>query len=192
MTEYTIYTRDDAPEKSQPVLTKTKEEYGFVPNLMGLLAEAPAAVQGYAAVADAFAGSSLSPVEQQVVLLSASFENDCHYCMAAHSTVAGMVNMPEDVLKALRDGTEIESDAKLEVLRQTTQKVVEDRGWLDDEDIQSFFEAGYTQGQLLEVIVGVAQKTISNYTNHIAETPVDEQFAAQAWTPPKERDERAA
>jgi len=192
MSDYTIYTLENAPEKSKPILTKTQEKYGFVPNLMGVLAGAPAAVQGYAAVADAFAGSSLSPVEQQVVLLSTSFENECHYCMAAHSTVAGMVNLPEDVLKALRDGTEIESDAKLETLRQTTRKVVEDRGWLDDEDIQTFLNAGYTRGQLLEVIVGVAQKTISNYTNHLAETPVDEQLAAQAWTPPEERDERAA
>lgn len=192
MSQYTVHTLDTAPEKSKPILEKTRDKYGFLPNLMGTLAEAPAAAKGYAAVSEAFAGSSLSPVEQQVVLLTVSFENECHYCMAAHSTVAGMVDMPQDVLEALRSGSKIESDAKLEDLHTVTSKIVERRGWLEDADVQAFFDAGYTKDQLLEVIVGVAQKTISNYTNHIAETPLDEAFSQQAWTPSQKRQTKAA
>ena len=181
MSEYRVHTADTAPEKSRPVLDQAEKKFGFVPNLMGVLAEGPAAIKGYAVVSEAFEGSSLSPVEQQVVLLSVSFENRCHYCMAAHSTVAGMVDMPEDVLEALRNGTGIESDPKLEILRATTRKLVEKRGWLEDSDVRAFLDAGYSKGQLLEVLVGIAQKTISNYTNHLAETPVDEAFAGQKW-----------
>jgi len=181
MSQYRVHTAETAPEKSKPILDQVKQKYGFTPNLIGVLAEAPAAAKGYAVVSEAFEGSSLSPVEQQVVLLSVSFENECHYCMAAHSTVAGMVDMPEDVLEALRNGAEIESDPKLETLRATTRKLVEKRGWLEDSDVRAFLDAGYTEGQLLEVLVGIAQKTISNYTNHLAETPVDDQFAGQKW-----------
>jgi uncharacterized peroxidase-related enzyme len=181
MSQYRVHTAETAPEESKPILDQVQQKYGFTPNLLGVLAEAPAAAKGYAVVAQAFEGSSLSPVEQQVVLLSVSFENECRYCMAAHSTVAGMVDMPEDVLEALRSGTKILSDPKLEALRATTRKLVGKRGWLEDSEVRAFLDAGYTKGQLLEILVGVAQKTISNYTNHLAKTPVDEQFAGQKW-----------
>lgn len=187
MSQYRVHTPETAPEKSKPVLDQTEKKFGFIPNLMGVLAEGPAAIKGYAVVSEAFEGSSLSPVEQQVVLLSVSFENECHYCMAAHSTVAGMVEMPEDVLDALRTGTKIESDPKLETLRTTTRKLVEKRGWLEESDVRAFLDAGYSKGQLLEVLVGIAQKTISNYTNHLAETPVDDAFADQTWEPKEDR-----
>lgn len=192
MSQYRVHTAETAPEKSKPILDQVKQKYGFTPNLIGVLAEAPAAAKGYAVVAEAFEASSLSPVEQQVVLLSVSFENACHYCMAAHSTVAGMVGMPEDVLEALRNGRKIERDPKLETLRATTRKLVEKRGWLEDSEVQAFLDAGYTQGQLLEVLVGVAQKTISNYTNHLAQTPVDDQFAGQKWEAKEHKQHAAA
>lgn len=187
MSQFQIHTAETAPEESKDIMEKVNEKYGFTPNLIGELAESPAAVKAYTAVADAFSNSSLSPVEQQVVLLTTSFENKCHYCMAAHSTVAGMVEMPEDVLRALRDGEAIASDPKLEALRQFTRRVVTERGWVEDADVQRFLDAGYSRENLLDVLAGVTQKTLSNYANHIAETPVDEQFQPKAWEHPEER-----
>lgn len=179
---FQIHTRETAPEGSRPGIDAARKAFGFVPNLIGALAEAPAAVNGYLAVADAFGSSSLSPVEQQVVLLSTSVTNECHYCVAAHSVVAGMVGAGPGLVDALRSGTPL-PDAKLEALRQFTNAVVTKRGWLDEADISAFKAAGYTQPQILEVIVGVAQKIISNYTNHVAATPLDDKFQAHAWAP---------
>jgi uncharacterized peroxidase-related enzyme len=180
MSDYKVYTAEDAPEKSRPILDQAQKSFGFVPNLFGILAESPSALEGYAAIGNAFSKSSLSPVEQQVVLLTTSFENGCTYCMAAHSAVAAMVKAGDDVVQALRDGDSI-PDQRLEALRSFTRRIVEKRGWLSQEDLRSFLDAGFTKEQVLEVITGVAQKTLSNYTNHIAHTQLDETFQPFSW-----------
>jgi uncharacterized peroxidase-related enzyme len=180
--EFTVWDIDSAPEGSRSALEAARKKFGFVPNLLGVLAEAPSALEGYMAVAAAFEKSSLSRIEQQVVLLSTSVENRCRYCAAAHTLVARMVGAPEEVLKAIRDGDEI-ADPKLQELRRFTCRVVATAGWVSEEDVRTFAAAGYTRAQLLEVLVGVTQKTLSNYTNHIAHTPLDAAFAASAWIP---------
>ncbi|MHC4838288.1 MAG: carboxymuconolactone decarboxylase family protein [Planctomycetota bacterium] len=100
--------------------------------------------------------------------------------MAAHSTVAAGKGMPEDVLDALRAGTPI-ADAKLEALRVFTEAMVRERGEVAGAPLQAFLEAGYAPAQALEVVTGVAMKTISNYVNHFAETPLDAPFAGRKW-----------
>jgi AhpD family alkylhydroperoxidase len=137
-------------------------------------------------VAQAFEGSSFSPVEKQVVLLTVSFENECRYCVAAHSTIAEMSQLPPEVVEALRDGSEI-ADSKLEALRRLTREVVRKRGWIEGGELDAFFAAGFSRAQFLELVVGVTQKTLSNYINHVAHTPVDEAFAAHEWQHPAKR-----
>jgi alkylhydroperoxidase family enzyme len=95
--------------------------------------------------------------------------------MAAHSALAKMQKMPDSVLESLRNGKPIE-DSRLEALRKLTQSIVQRRGWIEDRDLKSFLLAGYSKAQVLELLVGVAQKTISNYVNHLADTPVDQAF----------------
>ncbi len=180
MIQFQIHDKNSAPAASRPVLAQTEKVFGFVPNIIGMFAESPAALKGYTGVAGAFASSSFSAAEQQTVLLETSRENGCEYCMAAHSTVAGMEGVPEDVIRALRDGSPID-DPRLEALRLFTRKVVEGRGRLPNTDVQSFLDAGFTRAQILEVLLGVTQKTLSNYANHIAGTPLDEAFAESAW-----------
>lgn len=182
MTDFTIHTVDSAPEGSKEVLQGARKRYGFVPNLMGVLAEAPTAVQAYAMLSDTFASGSLSPVEQQVVTLAVSHMNGCTYCMGAHSAVAKLAGLPDIEIEALRDCRPL-SDPKLEGLRKFTRTLVEKRGWASPEAVAEFLGAGYMKAQVLEVIVGVAFKTLSNYTNHLADTPLDKQFSAFAWEP---------
>ncbi len=184
MPDYKVYTIKDAPENSRDILESTQKKFGFIPNLFGVLAESPAALEGYATIGDAFSRSSLSPAEQQVVLLATSFDNGCTYCMAAHSAVATMVKVGEEVVQALRNGKPI-PDERLEALRIFTSSIVEKRGWVTQENIQSFLAAGFNKAQVLEVITGVAQKTLSNTTNHIAHTPLDEAFQPFSWEAPK-------
>lgn len=185
--DFQVHDTQSAPAASRETLQKVEKKYGFLPQLMGVLSESPTALKAYATVSEIFEGSSLTPVEKQVVLLSVSFVNECDYCMSAHSTLAGMVNMPQDVLEALRTGEPI-SDSKLEALRRFTTRVVEGRGWLDDAEVKAFLNTGYSRENVLEVLVGVTQKTLSNYTNHIAETPLDDAFANQKWTRAEKRE----
>ncbi len=180
MTTFPIHTHQSAPQGSKPILAAAQQKFGFVPNLLGVLAEAPAAVEAYTEVMDIFDRSSLSEAEKHTVLLSASLVNDCEYCMAAHSTTASLNNVPPQVIDALRAGSQI-PDPKLEALAELVRSVVETRGWPTEAAKERFFAAGYGAGEYLEVLVGVALKTLSNYTNHVADTPVDSAFQAFEW-----------
>lgn len=184
--EFNVWDIDLAPEGSRSALEAARKKFGFVPNLLGVLAEAPSALEAYLSVSGAFEKSSLTRAEQQVVLLATSVENRCRYCVAAHTMVARMVGASEEVIRSLREGQEI-ADPKLRALRRFTRRVVATNGWVTDEDLKQFVEAGYTKAQLLEVLVGVTQKTLSNYTNHIAHTPLDAAFAASACVPGEKR-----
>ncbi|MEM9555359.1 MAG: carboxymuconolactone decarboxylase family protein [Acidobacteriota bacterium] len=182
MLDLTVQSAETAPEAARETLDSVGAAYGFVPNLFGILANAPAAVEGYAALSKIFGKSSFSPAEQQTVLLTASRVNGCTYCMAAHTGVAKMSKVPDAVIDALRDGGPITSDAKLEALRVFTLAVVEKRGWLDQADVDAFLAAGFAREQVLDVVLGVTLKTLSNYTNHVTDTPLDERFQGFAWS----------
>lgn len=186
MSEFKVHSADSAPGKSAELLKQAESAFGFVPNLLGTFAEAPATLEGYLTLGKLFDQSSFDATERQVVLLSVSRYNECHYCLAAHTVIAGMQNVPRDVVDAIRDGREID-DERLEALRRFTTTVVDRRGWADDAEIRRFEQAGFSRQQLLEVILGVAFKTISNYTNHIAETPIDDAFAGEAWSDGKHK-----
>lgn len=178
--QFPIHTKETAPEASRATLEAIAKKSGFVPNLFGVLAESPTAVQAYAAINKALEQSALSPVEQQVVALTVSATNDCAYCVGAHSAVAQMVRMPEDVLAALRDQRPL-SDRRLNELRTLVLSVLHHRGWVPEADLEHVVAAGYTQRHVLDVLTIVALKTLSNYVNHIAHTPLDPQFASQEW-----------
>ena len=184
MSQYPVHTIESAPDASKPLLEQTKSSYGFIPNLYGVFAESPAAIDAYIKIAGAFAKlSGFDSTEQQVVLLAVSESNECDYCVAAHSKVAEMYGVSGDVVAAIREGRAL-ADPKLEALRAFTAEVVGTRGRPSAEAARRFHDAGYTRQHALSVLVGVAQKTLSNYTNHIADTPLDEAFAAHAWSRP--------
>lgn len=186
MLRFQVVNAETAPEASVETINAVNAAYGFLPNLIGTLGNSPAAVQAYASVSSAFEGSSLTGVEQQVVLLTTSVENECHYCVAAHTAVATMIGAPEEVAATLREGGSL-SDPRLEALRVLALSIVRNRGWVPDEEVTRFLDAGFDKAQILDVVTGVTQKTLSNYVNHLAETPLDENFAPFAWTPNRDR-----
>ena len=191
MADFATHTKDSAPEASKDLLEILQAKYnGFIPNILGEMAEAPSLLKAYLAVGEALEASSLTDQEQEVVILTVSYLNQCSYCMTAHSAVAKMVGLPDDEIDALREGQPM-SNAKLEALRTFTGILVGKRGWASDEDIATFLTAGYTRAQVLEVILGIAFKTMSNFTSHVAHTPIDKQFAPFTWEPAV-RDQSAA
>lgn len=183
MTTLPVQTRDTAPEASKPHLDAAVKNYGFIPNLTAVFANSPVMVEAYGVLAGHFEKTDLTPVERQIVLMTNNRLNGCTYCMAAHSTIAQMQKVSADVITALRDGTEI-ADPKLQALHVFTAKMNEARGHLSQTDVDAFLAAGYTEANILDVVLGTGLKTMSNYTNHISNTPLDAPFQDNAWTAP--------
>ncbi len=179
--QFELHTIESAPESVKPELEAAQEAYGTIPNLYRGLATAPAALKMYLTfnkIIGEFA--HLTPVEQQVVYLAVSAENGCTYCVGAHSVLAGMAEIPEVTLQELREQRPL-SDPKLNALRNFALAELENRGWVSEEAINEFTAAGYDQRHVLEVITILAQKTLSNYYNHIAQTPLDDMFKSMEW-----------
>ena len=186
MTSFTIHDADTAPQGSKPFIERAQKQFGMVPNLIGLLAEAPVAVETYQALAGLFTRTSFTPTERNVVWLTIIYDNECDYCMAAHTGIAKSEKVDDGIINALRDGEPLE-DLRLQALREFTSSVVVRRGWVGDDEVEAFLAAGFTKQHVFEVLVGVAHKVLSNYANHIAETPVDPPFEKFAWKVPSRR-----
>lgn len=181
MSTIPLHTVESAPAAARPMLEQAQQQLGFVPNLYGHLAEAPAALGAYFDLSARFEQTAFDPVERQVVLLAVSAEHGCEFCVAAHSMIARhMADAPAEVVDALRDGRALE-DPRLDTLARFTRRVVRDRGHVDDASVQAFLDAGFEPHHVLEVVLGVAMKTLSNYTNHLSGTRTNEQFARFAW-----------
>ena len=179
---FTIHTRDSAPDAAKPWMEATQKKFGMIPNLFGLMAESPALLEGYVSLSALFfQNTDLSDTERQIVLMTASRLNGCEYCMTGHSVEAESQGVAMPVIETMREGTGLD-DAKLEALRQFTETVVKSRGWPSKADVGALITAGYTRQTVLEVILGVGLKTLSNYTNHIVETPLDKATAHRAWS----------
>ncbi len=183
MTTFTIHTAESAPAGSKELLEATKQRVGQVPNLYGVLAEAPIAVEAYDTLGSLLMRSSFTPTERHVVWFTINAYHDCHYCMAAHTFLAKSEKVPEDVIETARAVRSYE-DPKLEALRVFTLNLVENRGWASPEDLEAFLVAGFTKQNVLEIVVVIAHKVLSNYTNHIVDTPVDDAFKSFTWTKP--------
>jgi len=183
---FTVHTLDSAPVASRPAAHEATAVFGFLPNLIGVLAESPAALEAYLALTKCLQHSTLTPQQRDVVMLTISVENGCASCVSAHSGLARMNKVPLPVLTALRAATSL-PDAQLEALRHFTLLLLRKRGWLDNADLQAFLDAGFTRAHVLDVITMVAMKTLSNYTNHVADTPLDPAFHDLQWKDPEPR-----
>ncbi len=182
MTEFTLHTTDTAPTNAQPLLEKSVKNFGMIPNLHAVMAESPELLDAYQSVHSLFMNSSLKDDERNVVWMAVNVHNKCHYCVPAHSMIAKMQGLDDETISALRKNSPL-SDPRLEAIRSFTLAVVRQDGILSDTEVQNFLDAGFSRQSILDVILGVAQKTMSNYTNHFAQTPVDAMFADQVWTP---------
>ncbi|CAN5692929.1 carboxymuconolactone decarboxylase family protein [soil metagenome] len=171
---------ETAPELSRPLLESVKKSFKFIPNLFGVFANSPTMLEGYVALEKVFSAGTLSPVERQIVLLSASVENHCGYCIAAHSTLLkAVLHAPAEVVSAVRSNKSV-SEPRLAALVALTKEIVKQRGHVSTEVMDNFLAAGYRKDQVLEVLIGVALKTMSNYVDHISATELDPAFQAEA------------
>ncbi|MCB1825232.1 MAG: carboxymuconolactone decarboxylase family protein [Candidatus Competibacteraceae bacterium] len=180
MTEFTLHTEDSAPENSKSLLANSKKTYGMIPSLHAIMAEAPGLLEAYKTVHELFVNSSFDKDELTVIWQSVNVEHVCHYCVPAHTGIAKSMGVDDTITDALRNAMPL-PNARLEALRTFTLSMVRNRGNVDDDAVQAFLDAGFTKRQILEVILGVSQKVMSNYTNHLADTPVDRPFQQFEW-----------
>jgi len=177
---FKLHTRETAPADSQPLLDNSLKTFGMIPNLHAAMADAPAVLEAYQMLHKLFQQTSFDAEELTVIWQTINVEHECHYCVPAHSAIAHMMKVDSSITDALRNRSELPTK-KLQVLHLTTLALVRNRGRLSEEELTAFFEVGYENRQLLEIILGVSQKVMSNYVNHIASTPVDEPFQKFAW-----------
>lgn len=170
---FTIHTEESAPEPSREALTAIRQRVGFIPNLAATIASSPVALAGFGAMQESLRGSSLRPVEREVVGVTVSLANRSPYSMAAHSTFAAGAGASLEIVAALRAGEPL-PDTRLESLRAFTTALLRDRGHLDD-------GFGLSAEEQLEVAAQVAYTTFANLVANRAATPVDAAFAGQAW-----------
>ncbi len=180
MDSLTIHSTHDAPAPSKPLLEAAQKKFGMVPNLLGVLAASPQALWAYMNLGNLFSSTSFSPTERTVIWQTLNYENDCAYCMAAHTAIAHGERVAPEILEALRDHRAL-NDSKLEALRSFTASLTRNRGRAPQEDLEAFLAAGYEPKHILEVLVGLSHKVISNYANHVANTPLDAPFEKFAW-----------
>jgi len=180
MTNFPSHELDTAPEASKPLLEKSKAAFGRLPGLHKVMAESPQLLEGYQLLHKLFQETEFDADELTVVWQSINVEHECHYCVPAHTGIAKMMKVSDDITNALRDETPLPNE-KLEALRTFTIQMVRERGNVSKEQIQAFFDAGYNHRAVLDIVLGLSQKVMSNYVNHMAQTPVDEVFHPLLW-----------
>ncbi len=181
--DFPLHDETTAPQASKTALRETRERFTMIPNLERVMAAAPSLLRGYSTLWDLFDETTLTPIERQIVYLTANFANECNYCVPWHTMLARRAGMPQPVIDALRAGARL-PDERYEALRAFTRALIVNHGKIVEAELRAFLDAGYVESQALEVILGLAVKLMSNYTNSIAGTPLEDGLKKFAWRKP--------
>lgn len=168
--QFNVPTRDEVSADNQAIFDNLKNTLGFVPNLYATYAHSDNALKNYMNFSSS--KTSLKAKEKEVVNLVVSEVNACDYCLAAHTAVAGMNGFTSAQILELRAGR-ASFDGKLDALAKLAKNITENRGTTDANVLENFFNAGWTKENLIDTIVLVGDKTISNYLHKTTLVPVD-------------------
>ncbi|CAM5184673.1 carboxymuconolactone decarboxylase family protein [Oligella ureolytica] len=180
MSRLTVHTIESAPDEAKARVEKAQQLNGFLPNLIGVLAGAPGALEMYQEVGAINGRTSLSAAEREVIQITAATLNQCGFCVAGHTALSVKKKLLEQTdIEALRNTTPL-SDEKFNALAVFTQAVMQNKGAVSDEELKAFFDSGYTQQQALETVLGVALATLCNYANNLAQTSINPELEPYA------------
>jgi uncharacterized peroxidase-related enzyme len=166
-----IVTPESSQGKARELLDSLLEKSGKVINIFRGLANSPVALEAYLTLDRLIEEGSFSPQEQQLIRLVVSQFNGCDYCLAAHTLGGKKTGLTSSEMRDIRTGTP--RDPRYAALVSFTRRILETRGFIDDADIEAFRAHGYNDSHIAEVVTVIAQKTLSNYFNHINETDLD-------------------
>ncbi len=157
--------------KSKELFDAVQNKLGFIPNLIKVFGNSPTTLQSYLSLGELTASGNFSNKFREQLALAIAEENDCNYCLSAHTAIGKMNGLSDEQTVQNRQG--LATDAKTEAALQFAQQVTRKRGQVSSEEISAFKNAGYTDSDVLEVILNVVANTLTNYVNHIAETEID-------------------
>lgn len=176
MSRLTLHTQETAPEASRPFVDKAVANNGFLPNLIGVLANSPQALQTYMTVSGINAETSLTLAEREVVQITAARIHGCDFCIAGHTAIAlKKAQLPVETVRALQQGADT-GDARLDAVRLFADAVIATRGAVDDAAWRAFQAAGYNEQQALEVVLGISLATLCNFANSLAGSAINPQL----------------
>jgi uncharacterized peroxidase-related enzyme len=161
-----------APAAAQPLLQAVKQQLGVVPNLFRLVATSPAALEGYLGLNGALAKGALEAPTRERIALAVAEVNGCDYCLSAHAYLGkNLAKLSDTEIAANRNGGS--ADAKADAAVRFAVKLVNARGHVSDSDLQAVRAAGYSDAQVIEIVLHVALNTLTNYVNEVAKTDID-------------------
>jgi uncharacterized peroxidase-related enzyme len=170
MSTFNVPTREEVTTGNQAIFDDLNKALGFVPNLYATYAHSETALENYLNLSNA--KTSLSAKEKEVVNLAVSEANGCIYCLSAHTAIGKMNGFTDEQILEFRAGHS-SFDTKLNSLANLAKNITKNRGKADQEVVNNFFAAGYSKGNLIDTIVLVGDKTISNYIYGTTQIPVD-------------------
>ena len=176
MTSITVPTREEVSTSNQANFDSIKKRFGTVPNLFATLAHSETALSTYLALQDA--RSSITGKNREVVNLVVSQVNECEYCLAAHTMIGKMSGFTDAQVMEIRHGR-ASFDTRLDALARLTKGIAQNRGHADPALVEAFFAAGWTKENLVDTIVAIADKIVTNYLHSTTKIPVDFPAAPQ-------------
>lgn len=170
MKPVTVPTREQVSPANQVIFDSLKKSIGIVPNLYAVYAHSENALGTYLSLSSG--KTSLKPKEKEVVNLVVSQVNNCEYCLAAHTAISKAQGFTDEQILEIRRAS-VSFDSKLDALAKLTKSITENKGHAEEKLIQSFYAAGYNEGSLIDVVIVVGDKTITNYIYALTAVPVD-------------------
>ena len=181
MNAFPLHTIDTAPSEAKEMLAGIAKRFGFLPNVYAHLAEAPAALEALLQLSAIFGRTSLGERQRHVLMLTSSVVNLCTFCVAAHTRGAIAGGLPKESIAAIRDG-KLPEHAEDAAMVSFVRAMIRSRGFVSDAELASFFAAGFTPRNALEVVLGVTLKIITNYANHMTHTALNDQLSEFRWS----------
>jgi uncharacterized peroxidase-related enzyme len=181
---FVSHTVESAPAQVRPHLARARQQFGFVPDPLARMAASPALVEAFTATQPMFAEQTrLDPLEREVVVMTVSVHNGCHYCVAMHTGLLDRLEAPPALVAALREGGPL-PDPHLQALQDFTRRVLATRGAVGESSLRAFFAAGFDQQQALDVVLAIGVFTLTTYANRLTGARLDPPFERHRWTPP--------
>lgn len=170
MANFSVPTREEVTPQNQEIFDNLKKQVGFVPNLYATYAYSENALGDYLALSSR--KTSLSGKEKEVINLVVSQVNECDYCLAAHTAIGKMNGFTDEQILEIRTG-EASFDSKYDALAKFVKNAVINRSHPDAEVVDNLIASGYSKENLIDAIVVIGDKTISNFINGATQIPVD-------------------
>jgi alkylhydroperoxidase family enzyme len=180
MPNYPIHTIASAPEGSKPALEQLKKAFGVLPNLPAVIANSPKLINSLVGMFGQVHSPGLSEAENQIVLLTDAVTNSSTYAVAFHTTLALQQGISAEETTAIRE-RRVPANKRFAALSNLAKALIEKRGHLSEQELESFIGAGFTKEQVLEVIAIVTASTITNYSGTIMNPPLEDSFRQHAW-----------